>query len=70
MAQQIIKMAGFGAAPLDPHAGTGFDIGTVAPLLGFGEQPADRHVEGLGERVERCERGRGSAVLNLRQHAG
>ena len=70
MAEQIVEMAGLGAAPLDAHAAAGLDERAVAPLLGFGEQPADRHVERLGERIEGGERGRDRAVLDLRQHAG
>src|SRR6266446_1860534 len=70
MAEEIVHVAGLGAAPLDAHAGTGLDEGAVAPLFGFGKEPADRHVERRGERVQRRERRRDRAVLDLRQHAG
>ena len=42
MPEEVIEMAGLGAAPVDPHAGTGFYKGAVAPLLCLCKQPADR----------------------------
>ena len=63
-------MSGLGAAPLDAHAGAGLHERAVTAFVGFGEQPADRHVECLGQRVQRPERRRDAAVLDLRKHAG
>src|ERR1043166_1639809 len=70
MPEQIVEVARLGPAPLDPHAAARLHERTIAPLLGLGEQGADRHVERLGERLEGGERRRDRAVFDLRQHSG
>src|SRR5215831_7997651 len=55
MPQEVVEMTCLGAASVDSHASTSFYEGAVATLLRFRKQTANRHVERLGKRAERCE---------------
>ena len=62
-------MPGARAAALDQQALAGGDEHCVAPLLEAAEQRRDRHAERLRQPLQRRERCRRDAVLDLRQHA-
>ncbi len=70
MAEQLVAVAGLGAAPLDQHALAGAHIGAVAALLEIGEEARHRHVERARSALQGRQRRRGAAILDLRQHAG
>src|SRR5262245_49541834 len=55
MPEDVVEMTCLGAASVDSHASTSFYEGAVATLLRFRKQTANRHVERLGKRAERCE---------------
>ena len=57
MAEQLVAVAGLGAAPLDQHALSGAHIGAVAALLEVGEEAGQRHVERARQRLQRRQRG-------------
>ena len=59
MAEQLVAMAGLGAAPLDQHALAGPHIGAIAALLEIGEEARHRHVERARQRLQGRQRGRG-----------
>ena len=69
VAEQLILVAGARAAPLDQQALAGGDEHRVAPLLEAAEQRRHRHAERLRQALQRRQRRRGDAVLDLRQHA-
>ena len=69
MAEQIVLVAGAGAAPLDLQPFAGLDEDGAALLLEAAEEGGHRHAERVGQRLQRGQRGRGDAVLDLRQHA-
>ena len=70
MSEQLILMPGAGAAPLDDEPFAGAHEDRVAALLVAAEEGGDRHAERCREHLQRRERRRGQAVLDLRQHAG
>ena len=70
MAEQLILMAGLGAAPLDGHALAAAHIRAIPLLLVAGEERGERHVERARQRLEAVDRRRYRAVLDFGQHAG
>ena len=70
VAEQLILVAGAGAAALDGEPLPGRHEGGVALLLVAAEEGGDRHMQRARQRLQRVERGRGHAVLDLREHAG
>ena len=66
VAEQLIFVARARAAPLDLHALAGGDVRAIAALFELVEQRADRHVERARQRLQRRERRRDLAVLDLR----
>src|SRR5262249_9524290 len=58
MAEQIVEVAGLGAAAFDAYALPGFDKRAIAPLFGFGKQVAHRDIQRLGEGAQRRQRRR------------
>ena len=70
MAEQLVLVAGLGAAPFDEHALARRHEGAVAAFLETGEERGDRYIEGEGQRLERRQRRGDGAVLDLGEHAG
>ena len=70
MAEELVLVAGAGAAALDLEALPRRHEGGVALLLVAAEEGGDRHMQRRRQRLQRVERRRGHAVLDLRQHAG
>src|SRR5262245_48960104 len=63
-------MTGAGAAALDGEPLPGRHKGGITLLLVAAEEGGDRHMQGPRQRLQGVERGRGHAVLDLREHAG
>jgi hypothetical protein len=70
VAEQLVLMAGTGAAPLDLEALAGAHEGGRALFLEAAEEGGHRHVERARQGLERAQRRRYAAVLDLREHAG
>ena len=70
MAEQLVAVTRLRAAPLDMQPLARSHIGAVAALLEIGEEARHGHVQRTRERLQRRERRRRAAVLDLRQHAG
>ena len=70
VAEQLVLVAGAGAAALDREPLPGPHEGGVALLLVFAEEGGDRDMQRPRQRLQGRQRGRGHAVLDLRQHAG
>ena len=68
--QKLIAVSRLAAAAFDRDAGVRGHVGNVPTLLELLEEDGDRHVKGLGERLQRMERGADAAVLDFREHAG
>jgi len=70
MAQQVVLMARAGAATVDDKALTRLDEGRLAILLVLAEKSSYRHIKRSCKGLQRCQRWRCLAILDLGQHSG
>ena len=68
MPEQLVLVAGLGAAPLDGHTLPCRNVRAIALLLVARKECRERHVERAGQRLEAVHRGRHRAVFDLGEH--